>query len=139
MSTLLHTIEEDGKGTILADNPLDFQSGLTCQSCGIQKPQTAIAQLESDLESRLEAIKSDKDLLLEALSTYASTLHHNHYLMVAMKRYLMYLLEHNNPQRIQLGKHLLTIYNVITPGLTKERGLTLFEVSNASAKRASFF
>ena len=79
--------------SMLYDSPLDPQSGLTCQSCGIQKPQNVIDQLESDLESRLEAIKSDKNLLLEALSSHSRLLHPNHYLMIAMERYLMYLLD----------------------------------------------
>ena len=40
----------------------------------------------------------------------------------------MYLMEPINPLRIQFARHLLSIYDIITPGLTKERGLTLFEV-----------
>ena len=93
LSSLLCDVCKDGDGDgnssggiMLCDSPLDAQSGLTCQSCGIQKPQNLIDQLESDLESRLEDIKSDKNLLAEALSSYRGLLHPNHYLIVAMER-----------------------------------------------------
>ena len=91
LSSLLCDVCKDGDGgnsggIMLCDSPLDAQSGLTCQSCGIQKPQNLIDQLESDLESRLEDIKSDKNLLAEALSSYRGLLHPNHYLIVAMER-----------------------------------------------------
>ena len=34
----------------------------------------------------------------------------------------------SDPRRIDLAREILRVYDVIDPGLTKERGLTLFEI-----------
>ena len=126
---------EKCQGTMLYDRSLENQSGLTCQSCGAQKSNNEISQLEFDLEAYLENIKTDQNLLQETLSMHSSILHPTHYLMVAMKRYLMYLLDKSSLERIKLGTELLKVYDVITPGLTKERGLTSFEIHSGLLRR----
>lgn len=85
-------------------------------------------ELEQDLEASLEVIQNNKEALQIMLSSYSPILHTNHYLMVAAKRYLLYQLGFDDPLRVALAQQILQVYNVITPGLTKERGLTLFEV-----------
>ena len=43
-------------------------------------------------------------------------------------RYLLYQYSPSDPRRIDLAREILRVYDVIDPGLTKERGLTLFEI-----------
>ena len=48
--------------------------------------------------------------------------------MTFVPRYLLYLYPKDEPNRVEICKQLLDTYDVICPGLTKERGLTLFEL-----------
>ena len=65
---------------------------------------------------------------MKVLSEYGKIFHPNHHLLIATKRYLMYTLPLGLDLRIRLAKDILKVYDVILPGLTKERGLTLFEI-----------
>ncbi len=40
----------------------------------------------------------------------------------------MYTLPLGDSQRIRLAMDVLAVYDVIVPGMTKERGLTMFEI-----------
>lgn len=90
---------------------------------------TQLIELEQKLEAGgLEVIQNNKEALQKMLSSYSPIFGTNHHLMVAAKRYLLYQLAFDDPLRVALAQEILQVYNVITPGLTKERGLTLFEV-----------
>ena len=93
-------------------------------------------ELEHQLENSLELIQNNAEALQMLLSSYSGTvLHHNHYLMVAAKRYLLYQLPVQDIQRVELARQILRIFDVITPGLTKERGLCLFEIHAGLLRR----
>ena len=86
------------------------------------------------------------DELEKILHQYSGhILHPRHYLMIAVKRYLLYVYDHKNiPSRLQCSPYemlakkaeyahdILMMYDIICPGITKERGLTLFELFSAN-------
>ena len=92
-------------------------------------------ELEQTLETNLEAIQSDKEALRMMITSAGRYLHPNHSLMVAAKRYLLYQLEAGDPERMALAQEILAILDVLTPGLTKERGLTLFEIHHGKLRK----
>ena len=77
---------------------------------------------------RLDHIQKSPEELLQVLSDYGKIFHPNHHLLIAAKRYLMYTLPLGDSQRIRLAMDVLAVYDVIVPGMTKERGLTMFEI-----------
>jgi hypothetical protein len=93
-----------------------------------------IAVIEEKLRTGLDEnggdrdMKNDKWALTEAIRDHSKFLHPNHYLMIALKRYLMYATGRHDPERLNLCNAILAVYDIICPGLTKERGLTLFEI-----------
>lgn len=91
-------------------------------------PCTCVCSLQDQLLVRLECIQNCPEELMKVLSEYGKIFHPNHHLLIATKRYLMYTLPLGLDLRIRLAKDILKVYDVILPGLTKERGLTLFEI-----------
>lgn len=95
---------------------------LTCQLCQTIKSVQELEIHEEQLERRLSEIQTNPDELNEVLDQYRHILHPNHHLLMAAKRYLLYSLPRNDRRRSALAKDLLPVFDVITPGLTKERG-----------------
>ena len=78
------------------------------------------------------------------MDKYGQVLHPCHYLITAIKRYLLYGYAGSpgaNPgpellaKKLSFAMDILKQYDIVSPGLTKERGLTLFEVNVLSYTR----
>lgn len=99
--------------------------------------ETEIAALQ-ELETSIETIK----LCENVLAKYSKILHPNHYLLVNMKENLIDMygwqlsnqIENDNEviewlnRKIVLCREVLSVLNVIHPGLNRARGMTLYEI-----------
>ena len=109
--------------SVLVLNPDDKQKQvLTCQLCQSMKSVQELEMQEDQLERRIIDIQTSPEELDLVLDEYRHILHPNHHLLIAAKRYLLYALPRNDRRRSTLAKELLPVFDVITPGLTKERG-----------------
>ncbi|XP_040579878.1 SET domain-containing protein SmydA-8 isoform X2 [Lepeophtheirus salmonis] len=107
-----------------------------CLNCGTSSniPYSKISEeLAGKVENTLRNIPDLENLLEECLSMRLSS---SHYLVLTLKRYLIYaykshtlILNQEIMERIKgYCQSLLDVVDMVTPGLTKERGLTLYEL-----------
>jgi len=98
-------------------------------------------ELTATLDDNSSDVKCDVVKLEKLLDKYSQVLHPCHYLITAIKRYLLYGYASSpgaNPgpelltKKLSFAMDILKQYDIVSPGLTKERGLTLFEVFRAS-------
>ena len=92
------------------------------------------------MDDNEQDVKCNVEELESLLEKYGQILHPQHYLMVAMKRYLLYGYSNTDPdlltKKLAYATDILAQYDTVCPGLTKERGLTLFEVFRSSFQLA---
>ena len=97
-------------------------------------------ELTATLDDNEHDVKCNVEELESLLEKYCKVLHPQHYLMVAIKRYLLYGYNCADPnlltKKLSYAMDILSQYDTVCPGLTKERGLTLFEVFRASFQLA---
>ena len=100
-------------------------------------------ELTATLDDNSSDVKCDVVELEKLLDKYSQVLHPCHYLITAIKRYLLYGYAGSpgaNPgpelltKKLSFAMDILKQYDIVSPGLTKERGLTLFEVNVLSDK-----
>lgn len=138
-----------GEGAVVSTDPLDYGAPWACQTCGDRREwnQQDLAGIEEGLSERLDDNKNDikcnEAELEKILEEYSKVLHPLHYLLTAIKRYLIYVYNHNSPKmsyepsavlqkKLAYAMDILKMYDVVCPGFTRERGLTLFEVFNVT-------
>ena len=85
-----------GGGIVLPVDPLDFKSGWKCTSCGRSYSwESDLSPIEDKLTEILDSCDEASDVkcnlkkLQQLLKDFGNQMHQNHYLMVAMKRYLV--------------------------------------------------
>ncbi len=68
----------------------------------------------------------------ELLRLIASYFHPNHYLCVISKRYLIQLSD-KAEEKLKYCRDLLELFDILDPGLSQTRGLTMLEMTMAEA------
>lgn len=132
-------------GTVLSSDPLNNNADWYCtnkKSCqGYILPSSSINVLNQRMTQEYERIDCNDIVSLEQfLEKYANVLHPNHYLFLGVKLYLSQLygkidgyIIHNMSdelliRKITICKDILKIFDILEPGLTKLRGVTLYEL-----------
>lgn len=132
-------------GPILPEDPIEFNSSVKCFKCAEIYDKDQIRQSESDFLQEIdECDKKDPKAMETLLDKCQSSLYPTHYLIIALKRHLIYaygripgyflneLSEESIRRKHSYCQEILTIYEVIAPGFTKERGLTIFELCSVN-------
>ncbi|XP_059093239.1 SET domain-containing protein SmydA-8-like isoform X3 [Tigriopus californicus] len=133
----------DCMGNVISLKPLDYDSDFKCEQCDFLLSRKEREQIEDGLTENLDKIdKNDDDGLEKLLESALLKVQDTHFIVTAIKRYLVYIygrvpgrmlhqmsLEGALRKRT-LCRDLLTTYDIIVPGLTRERGLTLFELKS---------
>lgn len=136
-------------GCVLPNDPLNFDSSWSCYnttkeniSCpGYTISSKSVRLLIDRINQEYMIIDCNDVISLEFfLKKYRNVLHPNHYICLAIKlslsqlygkidNYLIYQLSDQQLSRkIELCKEIMQVFNIIEPGLTKLRGVTLYEL-----------
>nr|XP_023028005.1 protein msta-like [Leptinotarsa decemlineata] len=133
-------------GLVLCDNPLDQESSWSCndvsKSCpGYTITSRSMKLLLNRISQEVEQIDCNDINAMELfLDKYRNVLHPTHYLCLAVKISLSQLygkieghLIHELTDEILLRKQnickeILTVFDIIEPGFTRIRGVTLYEL-----------
>ena len=135
--------QEQCQGRVLAINSRDYTTNYKCESCGRVFDNQIICKVKEDIDELIEKTsKKDFEELENILESNRNTLFTSHSLMLAIKRHLIYIYGRNPElctgsllqRKIELCKELLKVYDVVVPGLTKERGLTIYELYMAASQ-----
>ena len=132
-------------GMVLADFPLDLGTGYSCQQCGHKFPnrnwevQLIVSKLSGQLESAGSCMEELEDLLERA----EVVLWPSHAIMLATKRKLIYVYGKSREtsslwhlqKKADFCQELVSAYSTVVPGLTKERGLTMWELYLATSQQ----
>ena len=132
-------------GYFLNENPLsseDVEQVWKCQLCHKLGNSNDLQVQLTDLTNEVEAIgRSDLEKNLICLSKCRKIVHCNHYLMTELRHRIIPIIcrkansSHSDfpDEKIVLKRQLceenLAVQNIITPGLTTQRGGILFELS----------
>ncbi|KAK9505398.1 hypothetical protein O3M35_009467 [Rhynocoris fuscipes] len=127
-------------GYLLPIDPLNKNSIWQC-SCGDEKTEEIISLYIKKVSDEVEKVKNKSITEMEAfLKMFSSKFHPNHYLLITIKcllsqlygksnRYLLHeLSEELLLRKIELCKDLLQIFDKIEPGLSRIRGITMYEL-----------
>ncbi|CAG7817876.1 unnamed protein product [Allacma fusca] len=134
-------------GYLTPVNPLDKDVNWTCDNCENKLPVQKVQKLVGEIKEEMDAIKEGESLIpsLENLLEKHSeiTVHKNHYLMISIvhslselygrtKGWLIDDLSTNLLRRKeQHCRDLLQVLDIIEPGMTRIRGLTMYELHAA--------
>ncbi|CAG9767203.1 unnamed protein product [Ceutorhynchus assimilis] len=133
-------------GLVLCDNPLNFDSSWSCNSSGKYCPgysinANSIRVLLNRISHEVEQIDSNDICAMENfLQKYRNVLHPTHYLCLSIKvslsqvygrisGYLIHELK-DKPliRKKDICHEILKVFDVIEPGYTRIRGVTLYEI-----------
>ncbi|XP_050298611.1 SET domain-containing protein SmydA-8-like [Anthonomus grandis grandis] len=133
-------------GLVLCDNPLNFDSTWSCIYSGKQCPGYVISAnsmklLLNRISQEADQIDSNDIKAMEHfLQKYRNVLHPTHYLCLAIKislsqvygRISGYIIQELNEKPLlrkkELCEEILSVFDVIEPGFTRIRGVTLYEI-----------
>ena len=124
-------------GLVLAINSRDYMTSYKCVLCEKIFENKTVCRVKQEVEDILEKTsKTDLTELEKLLEVNKTTLYSSHSIMLAIKRHLIYIYGRNPEmcigslliKKIEFCKELLKVYDVVVPGLTKERGLTMYEL-----------
>ena len=132
------------QGPVLPVDPLNRLSDWRCRKCDHSQDWETLSQIENELSLKLDDnendIKCNVEVLENVLNEAARVLYPTHYLIIAIKRYLLYGYSPVDAKllakKLSFARDILSQYDVLCPGTTRERGLTLFEVFRANFQLA---
>ncbi|XP_055598201.1 SET domain-containing protein SmydA-8-like [Uranotaenia lowii] len=129
------------KGLVISTNPLDQDASWKCNHCSYEISATVIVQLLDRLFTELDGIDANSiELYEQFISKYRSTLHENHYLILSAEHSLCslygkidgYLMSDLTIEQIKrketICRHLLALVEDIEPGLSRLRGVIMYEL-----------
>ncbi|XP_022197560.2 SET domain-containing protein SmydA-8 isoform X2 [Nilaparvata lugens] len=130
------------KGAVLSTKPLDDKADWLCTNCSqYSVPYHTIEKLIERIQNGLDSIGMDSVVDLENfLKKYEKVLHPQHYIMIAAKYSLSQLygkapgyVIHQLSDDLLMRKRdicseLLKVFDVIEPGYSRLRGVTLYEI-----------
>uniref|UniRef100_A0A336MKR3 CSON000704 protein n=1 Tax=Culicoides sonorensis TaxID=179676 RepID=A0A336MKR3_CULSO len=128
-------------GYILSTNTLDQDATWKCQKCEYTLTGKHISTLLDNLFEEMETIDHDEADGNEAfLSKYRNVLHKNHYLNLSAKHSLCqvygrtanHMLQNMSPEELSrketICRDLLEVIDVLEPGLSRLRGVIMYEL-----------
>jgi len=116
-------------GLVLATNSTDHTTNYRCDSCGNVFENNLINRVRKEVENEFKKTsKTDLFELEKLLEVNKSFLYSSHSIILAIKRHIIYIYGRNPEVCMNFCKELLGVYDVVLPGLTKERGLTMYEL-----------
>ncbi|KAF7285495.1 hypothetical protein GWI33_010593 [Rhynchophorus ferrugineus] len=133
-------------GLVLCNNPLDFKSAWNCvnstKSCpGYSLSAQSHKLLMNRITNEVDQIdNNDIESLEHFLHKYRNVLHPNHYLCLGVKvtlsqvygrinGYLIHQLKEKQLiRKREICSEILKVFDVIEPGFTRIRGVTLYEI-----------
>ncbi|XP_026322736.1 SET domain-containing protein SmydA-8-like [Hyposmocoma kahamanoa] len=129
-------------GRVLAGAPLDAAAAWACAAaCGYAMPARAVEMLLKRLTDEYEAVDASDVVGFESfLHKYRNVLYPSHYLCLSAKHSLSQLygkvenyMIHEMPEqelnrKIEICKDLMKVFDVIEPGYSRLRGVTLYEL-----------
>ncbi|KAL7743252.1 hypothetical protein ACLKA6_016193 [Drosophila palustris] len=140
-SALVCPVQSCPQGTIRATAPLDQQADWACDRCDHRLSAANLERLLDRINEDLESIDVHNIPALENfLTRYQGVLRPNHYLLLSAKYSLCqiygriegYLLPQMSPEDIarkeRYCREFLKIIDLLEPGLTRLRGLIMYEL-----------
>lgn len=133
-------------GVVLCDNPLDFDSSWSCtnssKKCpGYTIPARSMKLLLNRITQEVDQIDNNDVVAMEQfLNKYRNVLHPTHYINLGIKislsqlygkikGYLIHELSNEVLERkIDVCREVLEVLDIIEPGYTRIRGVTLYEL-----------
>ena len=130
-------------GTVLAGDPLDLTQDAKwkCQECSLTLAALQVASQERDVTMDLNSIQRDDVRGLEDfLSRHKKLLHPNHASMMEAKKHLSVgygrfpgftfnkLSTEKLKKKISFCKEVLEFVNILEPGISTQKALTLYEL-----------
>ncbi|XP_055914097.1 SET domain-containing protein SmydA-8 isoform X2 [Eupeodes corollae] len=132
---------ECSKGSVRSIDPLDQDADWKCDNCAYKLGAKSLESLLDKLNNELESIDPHNVAGLEGfLKKYQNTLRPNHYLFLSAKYSLCqvygridgYLIHEMSLEDIKRKekycRDFLTVIDVLEPGLTRLRGLIMYEL-----------
>ena len=125
---------------MLPTDSLDAKSKWKCEKCCHSIEAEKVSQLVDDLMQERNSIpKADIPGHLQFVSKAEKLLHPNHYVLTSAKRWILPLLCQNAKgasedewkEKLKMAMDYLTLIDTMNLGVIKDKGRTLFEVSNS--------
>ncbi len=127
-----------GDGNLISTDPLSYTAEYACDECHASVSRADLDTVEDDLVEKVEAVDtSDVEAVAALLNECLEHVRPTNYLALSLKRHLVHLYGRTPGWRLNEAlaerkagfcRELLSAFDVVAPGLTKERGLTLFEL-----------
>jgi len=118
-----------------------------CTNCGHEMSQEEYYRIDSTLFSVQTNInKENVEDLREILYKYSDILHPNHALLTETRQHLAaalgrvpgYLYDQLDQKqlsvKVEISEHLLEVINVLEPGISKSKGITLLDLTEAKSR-----
>ena len=130
-------------GVVRAVNSLQADTDYHCHNCPNIFSSNLVTGLREEVEEMLAMTdKSDVMGLEFLLEMYGKSLHRSNSTVLTIKRHLIYIYgrsaeycdEERLAKKIEFCEDILSACDVLMPGLTKERGLTLYELIMATVQ-----
>ncbi|XP_046657352.1 SET domain-containing protein SmydA-8-like [Daphnia pulicaria] len=129
-------------GVVLPERPLDEpETNWQCSQCPYKLTAAVVTQVIDKLKEELETIEPDQvEKLEDFFSRHASLLHPNHFLLTRARQSLSTLYGRNErfllntmtsqqlERKVDICRRLLSVADIVEPGLTRIRGVTMYEM-----------
>ena len=132
--------ESQCSGLVTAINILQSSTDYRCDQCPAVFSSQMVTGLRSEVVDMLAMTdQSDVPCLEFLLEMYGNVLHRTNSIILTIKRYLIYMYGRSSQfcteemlaKKIQFCGDILAVCDLVMPGLTRERGLTLYELAMA--------
>ena len=129
--------ESSCPGLVTAVNILQDSSDYRCEQCATIFSSNLVTGLRDEVADMLAMTEQSDVLGLEfLLEMYGTVLHGTNSIILTIKRYLIYIYGRSSQccteemlaKKIQFCGEILAVCDLVMPGLTRERGLTLYEL-----------
>ena len=133
--------EKSCEGIMLPRDTMNMFTDWRCDKCGRVVTADQVKDMMRGLEREAEGFrKDDINKLKSLIKFYSSRLHRNHTLLVELKQFLVSALgrvpghsmeelgEADLRLKLLLCQQLLSVLDLVSPGLSLGRGLILFEL-----------
>jgi len=128
-------------GNVLPLKPLQLHTNWRCDRCSYRLNAAVVARIDNQLNNEFDAIgPNDVQKFEDFLKRHGSLLHPNHYYFTSARQSLSQLYGRDSQfllgslsstlleRKISLCRELLSVADVLEPGLTRLRGVTLYEM-----------
>ena len=135
--------ESQCPGLVTAINILQSSTDYQCDHCPAVFSSNLVNTLRNEVADMLAMTDQSDVLGLEfLLEMYGNVLHRTNSNILTIKRYLIYMYGRSSQfcteemlaKKIQFCGDILAVCDLVMPGLTRERGLTLYELAMAQVR-----